>query len=117
MLKLSNLPALEEGIRSLVEEDRHLGDPLRKSLSSADIDRHPAPSPVVDLKLKRDVGIGLGIRGDPLLLKVSHGGLASNRSLGVLSADRIRSDLNRSHPLNRSKDLRFLISDTVGVAQ
>ena len=61
---------LERRIGRLLEADRYLGIPLRQMLARAEVKGHASPAPVVDLKLHRDISLGVRIRRDIRLLPI-----------------------------------------------
>ena len=84
----------EQRHRRPLELDGDLGDAPRQPLAGAQVERHALPAPVVDEQLERRVGLGVGVRRDPLLAAVGRHVLPVHPALDVL----------RRAPPNRRRD-------------
>src|SRR6266511_3241830 len=66
------LDVLPEHLQRRPAELHHdLGGGQRQALAGADVERHPRPTPAVDLELDRDVGFYIRVRRDTVLVPVA----------------------------------------------
>ena len=104
----------ERQVRHALELDRDLGDALRQPLARAQVERRAGPAPVVDAQARGDVGLGLGVGRDALLLAVARAparrrcsrgrtGRARRRSAAAAAPPRAPCRARRAPPRRRTR--------------
>ncbi len=77
---------IEHDLGRVLELDHHLGDRLGQALAGADVERHPLPTPRIDVKAQRRVGGHVRILGHARLVGVATK-LAAHHAVGAQRAD------------------------------
>jgi hypothetical protein len=94
----------------MAEADRDHRGLARHALAGAQVERHPAPAPVVDIELGGDEGFGDGIRLDVFFLLVARHGLAVDHAAGVLRAQRMRVHRALGDRADRAQHLHLFVA-------
>ena len=80
---------VEDRVRRGFEVDDDFGEAHRQVFAGADVKRHAAPAPVVDLQAQRHVGFGGAVRRDAFFLAVGQDFFVADAPLAVLGEDEV----------------------------
>jgi hypothetical protein len=114
MVHPAHLGIAKELQRRFLETDRHHRLGGRHALAGAQIERHPAPAPVVDVELERRVGLGHTARRDLVLFQITPHGPLPDPSSGVLTPHRVSMHRARRDRPDRAQHLDLLVAQRLG---
>ena len=98
----------EDRIRHVLELDEDLGVALGHALAGAQVEGNALPSPIVDVRLHRDEGLGRAVVAD--LLSIARHRLAIDRAARILASHALRLDIGGRDRPQRAQDLHFLVA-------
>ena len=107
--------AAKEVLGRLLETDCHHGARLCHALAGAQIERHVAPSPVVDVQAQRRIGLRHAVGGDAGFLEVSGHAHAIDVAARVLCPVCLRIHRRRVDRADRFEHLDLLVAQFVCV--
>ena len=96
-------------MRHTFELDENLGRTLRHALAGTQVERHPGPTPIVDMRLQRDERFGR--RGMAQFVDIARHRLAVRRAGGILAGDDAIADVVRPDPPQRAQHLDLLVAN------
>src|SRR5690554_874891 len=102
-------------MRHRPELNRNRGGFFRHSFSSAQKEGNPLPSPVVDIKLDRCIGLGIGSWVDTSLLPIAGHSVSFDPSLCVLAPNSIFINVFRSNAFYCSQYIHFPVPNFFGL--
>src|SRR5205823_986973 len=99
----------EDRIRHIVELNEDFAVALRHALTGSKIEGHALPTPIINVRLQRDKGLGLAVVTE--LVGVAGHRLTVDRSAYILSGYRRSLDVRSGNRTKRAKHLHLLVPD------